>query len=181
MSPKARSAAWQLPRPPSIVNPLHLGPRPFRIARLTLLGQSIGTCYLAGLVLLLAAASAMTGVRWLAFAAVTSLVGFAILGVSATLYLVMVGLGRFSRRSRLAAVAVEVFLAPAGFVMAMISSANTGPQTQGPFADGASALIVLLGVAFAVGGPAVVLCLAVPRKTRLLFRSGSPGPPPPFK
>ena len=167
-------SAWQArpPAPPSLRNPLGLGPRPLRVARATIALQAIGTAYLAAMLIFVALLAVAAGARWLAAAGIVALIGLVIFGVAVGLYRVMVQLGRFSRRARIAATLIELALAAPGFAMAVVgNAASAADPNQGPFADGELALMVLLGGAFAAGAFIVVVCLTLPQQVRRLFAS----------
>ena len=177
---------WQPrpPAPPSLRNPLGVGPLPLRVARATIAVQAIGTAYLAAMLIFVALFVAASGARWLALAGTVALIGHLVFGAAVGLYRVMVRLGRFSRRARVTAILIEVALAAPGFAMAVVgNAASVADPNQGPFADGELALMVLLGGAFAAGAFIVVGCLTLPPQTRRLFASdridpASTSPPP---
>ena len=178
--------AWQArpPAPPSLRNPLCLGPRPLRAARATIAVQAIGTAYLAAMLIFVALLAALSGAGWLAYAGIVALISLVVFGVAVCLSRVMVQLGRVSRRARTAAILIETALAAPGFAMAVVGDASsTTDPNQGPFVDGELALMVLLGGAFAAGAFIVVGCLTLPQQVRRLFASSRIDPastrPPP--
>lgn len=185
MVPYPTPSPWPPPRPPSVNHPLAIGPPPLRAARATIAVQAAGTTCLAASSLVVAVMAALSGTRWLALAGIAVAVGCSMLGLAFGLYRVMIELGGFSRRARIAAILMEIALAPPGLVMAVVGDASSAADpNQGPFADGELGLMVLLGGALVVGSLIVVAGLTLPKQVRRLFARQLTDPtrsPPPVE
>jgi hypothetical protein len=139
--------------------------------------QGFATSAIGVAAVLLALASAASGLQWLPLAAL--LVGVAALSalLATGMFLASAKLGLLSVKARYVTVVGELLLLAPGVALAAVGNYATqhagtpaNPGTDGPLADGGTGLIALAGMAYAGGAVVVVALLLLSPTVRKSFR-----------
>jgi hypothetical protein len=159
------------------VSPAGSYSRALGIARRTLVIQGFATSAVGIMALLLSAATAVSGARWLPLAGVLLVVSAVSGLIAAGMFIASAKLGFLSVRARYLTILSEVLLLAPGaalFSLGNYWSQHAGtpanPGTDGPFADGGQGLIALVGLSYAAGAVVIVGVLLFVPTVRRSFR-----------